>query len=77
MVSTMLLGVVCGQLFFGSLSDWLGRKWAFVATALLTVLSALAGRLKTRTRAPNHPLFQDKMSGHPLFMPFGFFPPLF
>ncbi|CAJ1374583.1 unnamed protein product, partial [Effrenium voratum] len=45
MVSTMLLGVVCGQLFFGSLSDWLGRKWAFVATALLTVLSALAGAL--------------------------------
>ena len=42
MVSTMLAGVVAGQLLFGMLADWLGRKWSFVYTAGLTVLSSLA-----------------------------------
>jgi len=42
MVSVMLAGVIVGQLTFGYIADWLGRKWAFVATAALTVCGALA-----------------------------------
>jgi len=41
-VSVMLAGVIVGQLTFGYIADWLGRKWAFVATAALTVCGALA-----------------------------------
>ena len=42
MVSAMLAGVVIGQLAFGYVADWLGRKWAFVTTAALTILGALS-----------------------------------
>lgn len=42
MVSMMLAGVILGQLSFGYIADVVGRKWAFVATAALTVLGALA-----------------------------------
>lgn len=45
MVSTMLAGVVVGQLFFGAVADTFGRKWAFVCTAGLTVFSSLASAL--------------------------------
>eukprot|EP00930_Biecheleria_cincta_P070537 TRINITY_DN58177_c0_g1_i1.p1 TRINITY_DN58177_c0_g1~~TRINITY_DN58177_c0_g1_i1.p1 ORF type:complete len:460 (-),score=87.01 TRINITY_DN58177_c0_g1_i1:57-1436(-) len=42
MVSMMLAGVIIGQLSFGYIADWVGRKWAFVATAALTIIGALA-----------------------------------
>ena len=42
MVSAMLAGVVIGQLSFGYIADWLGRKWSFVTTAALTILGALS-----------------------------------
>lgn len=42
MVSTMLAGVIIGQLSFGYIADWAGRKWAFVATAALNIIGALA-----------------------------------
>lgn len=45
MVSTMLAGVVAGQLTFGCVADCFGRKWAFVCTAGLTVISALASSM--------------------------------
>ena len=45
MVSTMLFGVVAGQLLFGALADRWGRKWTFVSTAGLTVFSCLASAL--------------------------------
>ena len=45
MVSTMLFGVVAGQLLFGLLADRWGRKWTFVSTAGLTVFSCLASAL--------------------------------
>lgn len=42
MVSMMLAGVIIGQLSFGYIADWVGRKWAFVATAAFTIVGALA-----------------------------------
>lgn len=45
MVSTMLAGVVVGQLFFGAVADSFGRKWAFVCTAGLTVFSSVASAM--------------------------------
>ena len=45
MVSTMLFGVVAGQLLFGALADRWGRKWTFVSTAGLTVFSCLDSAL--------------------------------
>jgi len=45
MVSTMLAGIIVGQLSFGFVADWLGRKWAFVATAGLTVVGAVLSAL--------------------------------
>jgi len=40
MVSALLLGIILGQLTFGFVADLVGRKWAFVATAGLTILGA-------------------------------------
>lgn len=45
MVSTMLFGVVAGQLLFGLLADRWGRRWTFISTAGLTVFSCLASAL--------------------------------
>lgn len=41
MVSLMLVGVIVGQLSFGIVADWVGRKWAFVTTAGITILGAI------------------------------------
>lgn len=41
MVSTMLVGIIIGQLSFGYVADLMGRKWTFVATAGLAVVGAL------------------------------------
>eukprot|EP00438_Fugacium_kawagutii_P012900 Skav204574 [mRNA] locus=scaffold2218:222481:228735:- [translate_table: standard] len=59
MVSTMLFGVVVGQLFFGAVADSFGRKWAFVCTAGLTVFSSLASAL----------CWHDGMQGQGLALP--------
>lgn len=40
-VSMMLAGTIIGQLSFGCVGDIVGRKWAFVATAGLTIVGAL------------------------------------
>mmetsp|Transcript_60989 Transcript_60989/g.132253 ORF Transcript_60989/g.132253 Transcript_60989/m.132253 type:complete len:458 (-) Transcript_60989:86-1459(-) len=42
MVSMMIAGIIVGQLSFGFIADLCGRRWTFVATAVLTVLGALA-----------------------------------
>jgi len=42
MVSMMLCGVVVGQLTFGFVADMIGRRWAFITTAALTIVGALA-----------------------------------
>lgn len=41
MVSLMLAGVIIGQLSFGFVADWVGRKWAFVTTAGITIVGAV------------------------------------
>mmetsp|Transcript_51154 Transcript_51154/g.121567 ORF Transcript_51154/g.121567 Transcript_51154/m.121567 type:complete len:461 (-) Transcript_51154:207-1589(-) len=41
-VGAMIGGVIVGMLTFGFIADWFGRKWTFVLTAALTVLSAAA-----------------------------------
>merc|ERR1719478_1471807 len=35
--SATLAGAVCGQLFFGILGDWLGRKVTFITTCFLII----------------------------------------
>jgi PHS family inorganic phosphate transporter-like MFS transporter len=40
--SATLVGAVCGQLFFGLLGDWLGRRWTFLVTCFLIVFGAMA-----------------------------------
>eukprot|EP00929_Paragymnodinium_shiwhaense_P065749 TRINITY_DN32945_c0_g1_i1.p1 TRINITY_DN32945_c0_g1~~TRINITY_DN32945_c0_g1_i1.p1 ORF type:complete len:471 (-),score=93.18 TRINITY_DN32945_c0_g1_i1:112-1524(-) len=40
--SATLVGAVAGQLTFGLLGDWLGRRWTFLATCFLIVFGALA-----------------------------------
>jgi PHS family inorganic phosphate transporter-like MFS transporter len=39
--SATLVGAVVGQLSFGFLGDWLGRKWTFLVTCILIVVGAL------------------------------------
>lgn len=39
--SATLLGAVTGQISFGLLGDWLGRKWTFLVTCFLIVFGAL------------------------------------
>jgi len=39
--SATLVGAVCGQLCFGLLGDWFGRRWTFLATCFLIVGGAL------------------------------------
>mmetsp|Transcript_43794 Transcript_43794/g.81758 ORF Transcript_43794/g.81758 Transcript_43794/m.81758 type:complete len:451 (-) Transcript_43794:78-1430(-) len=56
MVSTMLAGVVAGQVGFGLAADWLGRKWAFVATAGLTIVGALTCSLCYESQLLSLPL---------------------
>lgn len=48
-VSTMIAGIIFGQLSFGFVADWVGRKWAFVATAGLTVIGALMSAMVVNT----------------------------
>jgi len=48
-VSIMLVGVVIGQLTFGFIADIVGRKWAFVTTAVLMTASAAASALVCET----------------------------
>jgi len=40
-VAMMLAGIIIGQLTFGFVADIVGRKWAFVATAAITIVAAL------------------------------------
>eukprot|EP00928_Gymnodinium_smaydae_P063750 TRINITY_DN47249_c0_g1_i1.p1 TRINITY_DN47249_c0_g1~~TRINITY_DN47249_c0_g1_i1.p1 ORF type:complete len:477 (-),score=105.73 TRINITY_DN47249_c0_g1_i1:37-1467(-) len=40
--SATLLGAVAGQLSFGVLGDWFGRKWTFVATCALIIFGTVA-----------------------------------
>jgi len=46
-VTAMIAGVIVGQLSFGFIADWIGRKWAFVTTAALTVVGALLSASST------------------------------
>jgi len=39
--SATLVGAVIGQLTFGLLGDWLGRKWTFLVTCVLIIVGAL------------------------------------
>lgn len=39
--SATLLGAVSGQIFFGVMGDWLGRKWTFLVTCVLIIFGAL------------------------------------
>lgn len=52
MVGSMLAGIIIGQLSFGFVADWVGRKWAFVTTAGLTVLGALFSAAVWQTTGP-------------------------
>lgn len=47
-VTAMIIGVIVGQLSFGFVADWIGRKWAFVTTAALTVFGAILSALVTQ-----------------------------
>jgi PHS family inorganic phosphate transporter-like MFS transporter len=43
--SSTLIGAVFGQVTFGLLGDWFGRKWTFVATCVLIIVGTLASGL--------------------------------
>jgi len=47
-VSSMLVGIVLGQLTFGYIADWFGRRRASIATAALVILGALASASTTK-----------------------------
>jgi len=47
-VTSMLVGIVLGQLTFGYIADWFGRRKASVATAGLVILGALASASTTK-----------------------------
>lgn len=53
--SATLAGAMAGQLLFGLLGDWLGRRWTFLATCVLIVLGAGLSGLVVWT-APEAPL---------------------
>jgi len=50
--SSTLIGAVTGQLLFGCLGDWLGRKWTFLVTCFLIVFGALASACVVWTEGP-------------------------
>mmetsp|Transcript_20739 Transcript_20739/g.37983 ORF Transcript_20739/g.37983 Transcript_20739/m.37983 type:complete len:490 (+) Transcript_20739:143-1612(+) len=39
--SATLVGAIVGQLSFGLLGDWLGRKWTFIASCVLIIVGAV------------------------------------
>lgn len=39
--SATLTGAICGQLSFGLLGDWIGRKWTFLVSCVLIILGAV------------------------------------
>jgi len=50
--SSTLVGAVFGQIGFGLLGDWFGRKWTFVATCALIIVGTLASGLCQWTDGP-------------------------
>lgn len=50
--SATLIGAVTGQVLFGVLGDWLGRKWTFLVTCFLIVFGALGSACVVWTNAP-------------------------
>lgn len=52
--SSTLIGAVFGQVSFGLLGDWFGRKWTFVATCVLIIVGTVASGLCQWTD-PEHP----------------------
>jgi len=51
-VSATLIGAVTGQVLFGCLGDWLGRKWTFLVTCVLIVFGALGSACVVWTEGP-------------------------
>ena len=39
--ASTLVGALCGQLFFGFLGDWVGRKWTFLSTCVLILVGIM------------------------------------
>lgn len=50
--SSTLVGAIVGQLSFGILGDWFGRKWTFVATCILIILGTVASGCCVWTDGP-------------------------
>lgn len=48
-VSLTLIGVIIGQLSFGAIADCMGRRWASLTTAALTILGAVLSACVTDT----------------------------
>jgi PHS family inorganic phosphate transporter-like MFS transporter len=59
--SATLVGAVIGQLTFGLLGDWLGRKWTFLVTCILIVLGALGSACVVWTEGPFTLIYQLAM----------------
>lgn len=56
--SATLVGAVIGQLLFGILGDWLGRKWTFLVTCVLIIVGALGSACVVWTEGPFHLIYQ-------------------
>lgn len=56
--SATLVGAVAGQLLFGILGDWLGRKWTFLVTCVLIIVGALGSACVIWTEGPFSLIYQ-------------------
>jgi len=54
--SAMLVGVIIGQLTFGYIADWIGRRWTFLMTAALTIVGAIGSSIVTADASISLPM---------------------